>query len=208
MAAYLVVPCFPGGMILEGGSIEVDGAGLLLTSEQCLLNPNRNPRLGRVEIEQRLRDFLGVEKILWVGEGIVGDDTDGHIDDTARFVAPGTLIAAVEEDPEDENYKLLQENLRRLQLMTDLAGRPLTVLTMPMPPRLEYDGQRLPASHVNFYIGNSVVLLPTFGGPSDARAAALLQRCFPDREVVGLDCTDVVWGLGAWHCLTQQVPAV
>ncbi len=208
MAAYLGVPCFPGGMILEGGSIEVDGDGLLLTSEQCLLNPNRNPSLGRVEIEQRLRDFLGVEKILWVGEGIVGDDTDGHIDDTARFVAPGTLIAAVEEDPQDENYKLLQENLRRLQLMTDLAGRPLTVLTMPMPPRIEHEGQRLPASHVNFYIGNSVVLLPIFGGPSDARAAALLQRCFPDREVVGLDCTDVVWGLGAWHCLTQQVPAV
>jgi agmatine deiminase len=207
MAAYLGVPCFEGGMILEGGSFEVDGAGLLLTSEQCLLNPNRNPALSREQIEARLRAFLGVEKILWVGEGIVGDDTDGHIDDIARFVAPSTVLAAVEEDPQDENYHILQENLRRLQLMTDLAGRPLTVLTIPMPPPVEYEGQRLPASHANYYIGNKVVLLPTFGGPSDGRAAEVLGRCFPGREVVGIDCTDVVWGLGAWHCLTQQVPA-
>ncbi|GAB4442300.1 MAG: agmatine deiminase family protein [Chloroflexi bacterium OHK40] len=207
MAAYLDVPCFEAGMILEGGSIEVDGTGLLLTSEQCLLNPNRNPELSRAQIEQRLRDYLGVQKILWLGEGIVGDDTDGHIDDIARFVAPGTVLAAVEEDPQDDNYHLLQENLRRLQLMTDLAGRPLTVLTIPMPPPVVHDGQRLPASHANYYVGNRVVLLPTFGGPSDERAAEVLRRCFPDREVVGLDCTDVVWGLGAWHCLTQQVPA-
>jgi agmatine deiminase len=207
MAAYLGVPCFEGGMVLEGGSFEVDGAGLLLTSEQCLLNPNRNPALSREQIEARLRAFLGVEKILWVGEGIVGDDTDGHIDDIARFVAPSTVLAAVEEDPQDENYHILQENLRRLQLMTDLAGRPLTVLTIPMPPPVEYEGQRLPASHANYYIGNKVVLLPTFGGPSDGRAAEVLGRCFPGREVVGIDCTDVVWGLGAWHCLTQQVPA-
>jgi agmatine deiminase len=208
MAALLDLPRFEGGMVLEGGSIEVDGAGLLLTSEQCLLNPNRNPELNQAQIEQRLRDFLGVQKILWLGEGIVGDDTDGHIDDIARFVAPSTVLAAVEDDPADENYHLLQENLRRLQLMTDLAGRALTVLTMPMPPRIEVEGQRLPASHINFYIGNRVVLLPTFGGPSDAVAGELLQRCFPEREIVGLDCTDVVWGLGAWHCLTQQVPAV
>lgn len=208
MAAYLDAPCFQAGMILEGGSIEVDGAGLLLTSEQCLLNPNRNPELTREQIEARLRDFLGVEKVLWVGEGIVGDDTDGHIDDIARFVAPSTVLAAVEEDPQDANYHLLQENLRRLQLLTDGAGRPLTVLTVPMPPPVEHEGQRLPASHANYYVGNSVVLLPTFGGPSDARAAATLGRCFPGRTVVGIDCTDVVWGLGAWHCLTQQVPAV
>jgi len=208
MAALLDLPRFEGGMVLEGGSIEVDGAGLLLTSEQCLLNPNRNPELNQAQIEQRLRDFLGVQKILWLGEGIVGDDTDGHIDDIARFVAPSTVLAAVEDDPADENYHLLQENLRRLQLMTDLAGRALTVLTMPMPPRIEVEGQRLPASHINFYIGNRVVLLPTFGGPSDAAAGELLRRCFPEREIVGLDSTDVVWGLGAWHCLTQQVPAV
>jgi agmatine deiminase len=208
MAAYLDAICFPGGMVLEGGSIDVDGSGLLLTTEQCLLNPNRNPHLSRDDIETRLRENLGVEKILWLGEGIAGDDTDGHIDDIARFVAPGTVLAAVEEDPLDENYHPLQENLRRLRSMTDLQGRPLTVLTIPMPPPLVYEGQRLPASHANFYIANRVVLLPTFGGPSDARAAEALQRCFPDREIVGLDCSAVVWGLGAWHCLTQQVPAV
>ncbi len=208
MAAYLDAICFPGGMVLEGGSIDVDGTGLLLTTEQCLLNPNRNPHLSRDEIETRLRENLGVEKILWLGEGIAGDDTDGHIDDIARFVAPGTVLAAVEEDPLDENHHPLQENLRRLRTMTDLHGRPLTVLTIPMPPPLVYEGQRLPASHANFYIANRVVLLPTFGGASDARAAETLQRCFPDREIVGLDCTAVVWGLGAWHCLTQQVPAV
>jgi agmatine deiminase len=208
MAAYLDAICFPGGMVLEGGAIDVDGTGLLLTTEQCLLNPNRNPHLSRDEIETRLRENLGVEKILWLGEGIAGDDTDGHIDDIARFVAPGTVLAAVEEDPLDENYHPLQENLRRLRTMTDLHGRPLTVLTIPMPPPLVYEGQRLPASHANFYIANRVVLLPTFGGASDARAAETLQRCFPDREIVGLDCTAVVWGLGAWHCLTQQVPAV
>jgi agmatine deiminase len=208
MAAYLDAICFPGGMVLEGGAIDVDGTGLLLTTEQCLLNPNRNPHLSRDEIETRLRENLGVEKILWLGEGIAGDDTDGHIDDIARFVAPGTVLAAVEEDPLDENHHPLQENLRRLRTMTDLHGRPLTVLTIPMPPPLVYEGQRLPASHANFYIANRVVLLPTFGGASDARAAETLQRCFPDREIVGLDCTAVVWGLGAWHCLTQQVPAV
>ncbi|MFV9504324.1 MAG: agmatine deiminase family protein [Oscillochloridaceae bacterium umkhey_bin13] len=208
MAAYLDVPCFPAGMVLEGGSIEVDGRGLLLTSEQCLLNPNRNPHLSQAEIELHLREFLGVDKILWLGEGIVGDDTDGHIDDIARFVAPGVVLAAVEEDPQDPNYHPLQENLRRLELMTDLMGNPLTILTVPMPPPLEYQGQRLPASHINYYIANQIILLPTFGGASDGRVAAVLARCYPDRTIVGLDCTDVVWGLGAWHCLTQQVPAV
>ncbi|NTU81045.1 MAG: agmatine deiminase family protein [Chloroflexales bacterium] len=208
MAAYLDAPCFPTNMVLEGGSIDVDGRGLLLTSEQCLLNPNRNPLLGKAEIEDRLREFLGVEKFLWLGEGIAGDDTDGHIDDFARFVAPCTIVTAVEEDPRDENYHVLQENLRRLQLMTDLAGRPLTILTIPMPPPVVYDGQRLPASHANWYVANTVILLPTFGGPSDERAAEVLQRCYPDRQVIGIDCTDMVWGMGAWHCLTQQVPAV
>jgi agmatine deiminase len=208
MAAYLDTPCFDGGMVLEGGAIDVDGRGLLLTTEQCLLNPNRNPQLGKAEIEARLCDYLGAEKILWLGEGILGDDTDGHIDDIARFVAPCTIVAAVEDDPQDANYHVLQENLRRLQLMTDVAGRPLTVLTIPMPPPVVYQGQRLPASHANWYVANSVILLPTYGGPSDARTTEVLQRCYPDRQVVGIDCTDVIWGLGAWHCLTQQVPAV
>lgn len=207
MAAYLDLPRFEGGMILEGGSIDVNGQGLLLTSEQCLLNPNRNPQLSQAEIEQRLGDYLGVEKVLWLGEGIVGDDTDGHVDDLARFVAPDTILTAVEEDPEDENYQLLQDNLRRLQLMTGLDGRPLTIVPVPMPPPVVYEGQRLPASHLNFYIANRVVLLPAFGGPSDERAAAILARCFPTREIVAIDCREIVWGLGTWHCLTQQVPA-
>lgn len=208
MAAHLDAPCFPAEMVLEGGSIDVDGQGLLLTTEQCLLNPNRNPGLDRTMIEQRLHDFLGVERILWLGDGIAGDDTDGHIDDIARFVAPGVVLAAVEEDPQDENYAPLQANLARLRAMTDLAGRPLTVLTIPMPPPITHEGQRLPASYANFYIANSIVLLPTFGHPNDQRAHAVLQRCFPDRQVIGIDCTEIVWGLGAWHCLTQQVPAV
>ena len=208
MAAYLELPCLPTAMVLEGGSIDVDGQGLLLTSEQCLLNPNRNPTLDQHAIEVQLRNFLGVEKILWLGEGIVGDDTDGHIDDIARFVAPGVVVAAVEEDPLDENYAPLQENLERLRSMTDLSGRPLTILTIPMPPPISYEGQRLPASYANFYIANSVVLLPTFGHPNDERVRDTLQRCFPQRDIVGLDCREIVWGLGAWHCLTQQVPAV
>ena len=206
MAAYLDTPCFHGGMVLEGGSVDVDGRGLLLTTEQCLLHPNRNPHLGKAEIETRLCDFLGAEKVLWLSEGIVGDDTDGHIDAIARFVAPGTVVAAVEEDPQDENYHVLQENLRRLQFMTDLAGHPLNLLTLPMPPPVVHAGQRLPASYANWYVANTVILLPTFGGPSDERAAEVLRRCYPDRQIIGIDCTEVVWGLGAWHCLTQQVP--
>jgi agmatine deiminase len=206
MAEYLGVPRFEGGMILEGGSIDVNGAGLLLTSEACLLNPNRNPDLSKAQIEQRLRDFLGVQNILWLGDGIIGDDTDGHIDDISRFVTPDTIVTAVEDDPQDENYPVLQENLKRLCAMTDLAGRPLNILKIPMPPPVIYEGQRLPASYANFYIANRVVLLPTYNHPNDVRAAAVLQRCFPDRAIVGIDCTDIIWGLGAWHCLTQQVP--
>jgi agmatine deiminase len=206
MAEYLGVPRFEGGMILEGGSIDVNGAGLLLTSEQCLLNPNRNPELTRAQIEQRLRNFLGVEKILWLGEGIIGDDTDGHVDDLARFVNADTVVTVVEDDPQDENYYILQENLRRLELMTDLHDRPLNILTLPMPPAIVYEDQRLPASYANFYIANTIVLMPFYNHANDTRAAAVLQRLFPTREVIGIDCTDLIWGLGAFHCLTQQVP--
>ncbi|MBX0326519.1 agmatine deiminase family protein [Oscillochloris sp. ZM17-4] len=208
MAEYLNVPRFKGEMVLEGGSIDVNGQGLLLTSEQCLLNPNRNPELSREQIEARLRAFLGVQKILWLGEGIIGDDTDGHVDDISRFVAADTILTAVEDDPQDENYPILQENLRRLQLMTGLDGRPLRILSLPMPPPVVYEGQRLPASYANFYIANRIVLVPFYSHPNDQRAAAIIQACFPERRVVGIDCTDIIWGLGAWHCLTQQVPAV
>lgn len=206
MAELLGIPCRKGGMILEGGSIDSNGAGLLLTTENCLLNPNRNPRLTKAQIEARLIDFLGVEKVLWLGEGIVGDDTDGHIDDITRFVDARTVVTALEEDPADENYQILQDNLRRLKSMTDLAGRPLEIVTIPMPPPVVFNDQRLPASYANFYIANSVVLLPTYRHANDERARAVLAKLFPTRQVVGLDCTDVIWGLGAFHCLTQQVP--
>lgn len=207
MADYLGVPRFAGGMILEGGSIDVNGQGVLLTSEQCLLNPNRNPDLTREQIEARLRAFFGVQQILWLGEGIVGDDTDGHIDDIARFVAPDTIMTVIEDDPQDENYPMLQENLERLHAMRDLHGNPFTILTLPMPPAIMHEGQRLPASYANFYIANTTVLIPFYNHPNDDRAAELLQRCFPTRRIVGIDCTDIIWGLGAWHCLSQQVPS-
>jgi agmatine deiminase len=208
MAEFLNVPRFEGGMILEGGSIDVNGHGLLLTTEACLLNPNRNPHLSRDQIEQRLRNFLGVEQILWLGDGIVGDDTDGHVDDLARFVAPNVVVAAVEEDPHDANYEPLRQNWQRL---TELAGTTtprLEIVPLPMPPAVVYQGQRLPASYANFYIGNHVVLLPRFDPERDRQAADVLRPFFPAREIVTIDCTDLVWGLGAFHCLTQQVPAL
>jgi agmatine deiminase len=208
MAQALGVPCVAGGMVLEGGSIDVNGAGLLLTSEVCLLNPNRNPHLSRAEIEQRLCALLGAQRVLWLADGIAGDDTDGHVDDTARFVAPDTVLAAVEDDPADVNYAPLRENLERLHAMRDQHGHPLRVLTLPMPPAQYHEGERLPASYANFYIANSVVLLPTFNDPRDEQARAVLEQCFPGREVVGIDCRDIILGLGAVHCLTQQVPAV
>jgi agmatine deiminase len=194
-------------MILEGGSIDVNGRGTLLTTESCLLNPNRNPQLSKSEIEQRLRDYFGVTKVLWLGDGIVGDDTDGHIDDITRFIDERTVVTVVEDDPQDDNYAPLQENLRRLREMTDQDGAPLRVVTMPMPPSLSYEGQRLPASYANFYIGNDVVLLPAFDPERDEIARRTLQAFFPARRVIPIDCTDLVWGLGAFHCLTQQWPS-
>jgi len=207
MAEVLRIPRVVGGMVLEGGSVDGNGDGVILTSEACLLNPNRNPSLTRDEIERRLVDMLGVEKILWLGDGIAGDDTDGHVDDMTRFVAPGRVVTAVEDDPGDENHAPLAENLRRLQSMTDRHGRPLEVVTIPMPPAVVYEGQRLPASYANFYIANTVVVVPTYSDPRDDRALRTLAELFPGREIVGIDCTDLIWGLGAFHCLTQQVPA-
>jgi agmatine deiminase len=206
MAETLDIPCRKGGMVLEGGSIDSNGEGLLLTTEGTLLNPNRNPELSRDQIETRLLDFLGVDKVLWLGDGIVGDDTDGHVDDITRFVGPRTVVTAIETDSGDANYAPLKENRRRLETMTDLNGCTLEIITIPMPPPVVYEGQRLPASYANFYIANKVVLLPTYNHSNDERARAILARLFPDREVIGLDCTDLIWGLGAFHCLTQQVP--
>ena len=201
------LPFVETGMILEGGSIDVDGDGTLLTTDSCLLNPNRNPQLDRGEIEDRLRTYLGAEKVLWLGKGIVGDDTDGHVDDLTRFVAPGTVVTAVEEDPRDENHVPLLENLERLRGMTDARGRRLEVIEIPMPPPVFHQGQRCPASYANFLIGNRLVLLPTFGSERDETVRGILSELLPGRRVVGIDCRDMVWGLGAVHCVTQQEPA-
>jgi agmatine deiminase len=201
------LPLFSPGIVMEGGALDVNGAGALLTTTSCLLNPNRNPHLSQTQIEQYLRDFLGVTHVLWLGDGIVGDDTDGHVDDIARFVREDTVVVAVEEDPADENFKPLQENLRRMQSITDQRGRPLRVVSLPMPGRVEWEGQRLPASYANFYIANGLVLLPTFRHPNDERAREILQGLFPDRRVIGVDSTDLIWGLGSFHCISQQEPA-
>ena len=204
---FLHLPVFYPRMILEGGSIEVNGAGALLTTESCLLNPNRNPSLGRAEIEQRLRDYFGVQDILWLGEGIEGDDTDGHIDDLARFVSENTVVTVVEENREDKNYEPLQENLARLRQMKVEQGE-IEIVTLPMPKKIVREKQRLPASYANFYIANSCLLLPTFADPNDETALSILQKRFPDRRVIGIDCRELIWGLGTFHCLTQQQPAV
>ena len=208
VAALLGIRRFEPGIVLEGGSIDVNGRGTLLTTEACLLNPNRNPHLSRAQIEQYLRDYLGVRHILWLGDGIVGDDTDGHIDDLTRFVDPTTVVTVLEDNPRDENYDRLRANHARLQRMTDQDGRPLRIATLPMPAPVYYEEQRLPASYANFYIGNGVVLVPIFDDPHDAAALQTLGAFFPGRRVIGIDARAMVWGLGAFHCVTQQQPAV
>ena len=207
IAARLGRRRFTPGIILEGGSIDGNGRGTLLTSEQCLLNPNRNPHLTREQIEKYLANYCGTKKVLWLGGGIVGDDTDGHVDELARFVSPTTVVAAVEQNPSDVNYAALADNFRRLQTMTDQDGRPLDVVPLPLPGPIVYAGQRLPASYCNFYIANGVVLVPQFDDPADRAAFDTLARFFPGRELVGLPARDLVWGRGGFHCITQQQPA-
>ena len=206
-AQFLDVPVFYPRMILEGGSIEVNGAGALLTTESCLLNRNRNPSLGRAEIEQRLRDYFGIQEILWLAEGIEGDDTDGHIDDLARFVSEHTVVTVVEENREDENYQPLQENLARLSKMK-IDERQIQIIALPMPKKVVRERLRLPASYANFYVANTCVLVPTFADPADETALSILRKVFPTRRVIGIDCRELIWGLGTFHCLTQQQPAV
>ena len=206
VAQIFGLPVFYPGMILEGGAIDVNGAGALLTTESCLLNPNRNPNLSRDEIEQRLRGFLGVREILWLGSGIAGDDTEGHIDDLTRFVSERSVVTVVEENRDDENYEPLQQNLGRLREMK-IEGSKIDLVTLPMPTKIVREGLRLPASYANFYIANSCVLVPTFADPADEAALSILQKCFPDRRVIGIDCRELIWGLGTFHCLTQQQPA-
>jgi agmatine deiminase len=203
----LNLPVYHPGIIMEGGSVEFNGAGTLLTSTCCLLNPNRNPHLNQEQIETYLRDYYGVEQILWVKEGIVGDDTDGHIDDTVRFVNEDTVITVIEEDRADENYQLLQDNLAELKKMRLLSGKQLQIVELPMPEKVIYEDQRLPASYANFYIANESVIVPTFRSDRDERALRVVEECFPGRRVVGIDSTDIIWGLGSFHCLSQQEPA-
>ncbi|HMO33364.1 MAG TPA: agmatine deiminase family protein [Lacibacter sp.] len=204
----LNMPVFHPDIVMEGGSVEFNGAGTLLTSTACLLNPNRNPHLNREQIETYLRDFYGVEQILWVDEGIVGDDTDGHIDDTVRFVNSDTVLTVVEENKADENYELLQHNLGQLKAMRLLNGKQLNIVELPMPDPVVFEDQRLPASYANFYISNAAVVVPTFRCAKDDRALQIIQQCFPDRPVVGINSTEIIWGLGSFHCLSQQEPAV
>ena len=208
IAEHYQMPVWHPGIVMEGGSVEFNGAGTLLTSTACLLNPNRNPHFNQEQIEQYLRDFYGVEQILWVDEGIVGDDTDGHIDDTVRFVNADTVLATVESDRTDDNYELLQTNLRQLKAMRLLGNRSLNIIELPMPPALVYEDQRLPCSYANFYIANHSVIVPVFNCRQDETALRIIEQCFPDRKVVGIDSVDIIWGLGSFHCLSQQEPLV
>jgi agmatine deiminase len=202
------LPVYHPGIVMEGGSVDFNGAGTVLTTTACLLNENRNPHLTQQQIEEYLQNYYGIEQVLWLGDGIIGDDTDGHIDDITRFVNENTVVTVVEENPEDENYHILQENLETLKTMRLLNGKALNIIELPMPDPVVYDGQRLPASYANFYIGNAAVVVPTYRCDKDAKALEILQQCFPDRKVVGIDSTDIIWGLGSFHCLSQQEPAV
>ena len=199
----------PYQVVLEGGSIDVNGQGLMLSTEECLLSKvqQRNPGLSRGDLEQVFADYLGVEKVIWLGCGIKGDDTHGHVDDISRFVAADTVLTVVEPNKNDANYEPLQENLRRLRAATDLQGRKLQIVELPLPRPVIFRGQRLPASYANFYIANGLVLVPTFNDPNDRVALNILADLFPDREIVGIHCGDFIWGLGAIHCMTQQQPA-
>ncbi len=199
---------FEPQIVFEGGAVDVNGCGTVLAAEQCLLNANRNPGLTREDFERYLADYLAAPHVLWLRADILGDDTDGHVDQSARFVGPRTVLAAREDDPADENYASLEENYRRLTRMTDQDGRPLEIVPLPMPRPIYYGDQRLPASYANFYIANGVVVVPQYGDPADERALGVVARAFPERQIRGLYAVDLIWGLGAYHCATQQEPAV
>jgi len=208
VAQVLNMPYVTPGIVMEGGSVEFNGKGTLLTTKACLLNPNRNRGLSQETIEQYLRDFYGVTHILWLGDGIEGDDTDGHVDDLARFVNEDTVVTVVEENKKDANHQPLKENMELLHKMKLEDGRPLNVVELPMPDPVIYEDTRLPASYANFYIANKHVIVPTFRCSNDEKALNILQELFPARKVVGLDAVDLVWGLGTFHCLSQQEPEV
>jgi agmatine deiminase len=196
-------------VVLEGGAIDVDGEGTLLATEECLLSDvqARNPGLSRGELEAALARGLGIRRVIWLGRGIVGDDTHGHIDDVCRFVAPGVVVLCAESDPRDVNYGALAENRERLEQSRDAAGRSLEVIALPMPAPIVFDGVQVPASYANFYIANGRVLVPVFNDPRDRTALGILAELFPDREITPIYCGDLIWGLGTIHCMTQQEPA-
>ncbi|WP_343669928.1 agmatine deiminase family protein [Chitinophaga sp.] len=208
IANHYKLPVFYPGIVMEGGSVEFNGAGTVLTSTCCLLNENRNPHLTQAQLETYLQDYYGVDQVLWVAEGIIGDDTDGHIDDTVRFVNEDTVLTVVESNKQDENYDLLQQNLQQLQQMRLLNGKQLNVIELPMPDAVVFEDQRLPASYANFYISNKHVIVPTYRCAQDDKALRIIQECFKTREVVGIDSTEIIWGLGSFHCLSQQEPLV
>jgi agmatine deiminase len=208
IAKHYNIPVVYPGIVMEGGSVEFNGKGTLLTTTSCLLNENRNPHLNQKQIEEFLYNYYGVDHILWLGDGIVGDDTDGHIDDLTRFVNADTVVTVVEEDKNDENYEPLQENLRELKKLRLESGKQMNVIELPMPAGIVYEDMRLPASYANFYISNKYVVVPIFRDKNDDKALNILEKAFPDRKVVGLDSVDIIWGLGSFHCLSQQEPAV
>lgn len=208
IAEKLNLPVFHPGIIMEGGSVDFNGKGTVFTSTCCLLNKNRNPHLDQKQLEEYLYNYYGVQQVLWIDEGIIGDDTDGHIDDTVRFVNEDTVLVVVEDNVDDENYPLLQKNLQQVSRMRLQDGKQLNIVELPMPDYLEYEDQRLPCSYANFYICNKYVIVPTFNCPKDDKALQVIESCFPGREVVGIDSTDIIWGLGSFHCLSQQEPSV
>lgn len=208
IAKELGLPLFLPGIVMEGGSVEFNGQGTVLTSTCCLLNKNRNPHLNQSEIENYLYEFYGQEQVLWVSEGIVGDDTDGHIDDTIRFVNEDTVLTVVEHNKTDENYELLQQNLKELKSMRLLNGKQLNIIELPMPDPVIWEDMRLPASYANFYISNKHVIVPTYRSSNDDKALQIIAEAFKTREIIGIDSTDIIWGLGSFHCLSQQEPEI
>jgi agmatine deiminase len=206
IAEELKLPIFYPKIIMEGGAVDFNGAGTVMTTTSCLLNKNRNPKLSKKQIEKYLKDFYGQKHIIWLGDGIAGDDTDGHIDDLARFISPTKIVFGVEDDPKDENYKILQDNLKLLRTLRDQDGRSFEIIELPMPGVVEHDGQRLPATYMNFYFVNGAVLVPTYRHRNDKKAIAIFQKHLPKHKVIGIDCVELIWGLGAIHCLTQQQP--
>lgn len=207
VAEELGLPVFYPGIVMEGGAVDFNGAGTVLTTTDCLLNKNRNPKQTKSAIEKYLKDYYGQKKVCWITGGIAGDDTDGHIDDLARFISPAKIVVGMEDDSKDENYRVLRDARRQLQKLTDQDGRPFEIVEIPMPSPVEHEGQRLPATYVNFYFVNGALLVPTYRDRrNDRKALAILQKHLLGRKVIGIDCVELIWGLGAIHCLSQQEP--